>query len=201
MNRLVNQGESDVSLRKSDVGADINALRLHPEHPGTAWVVVEQPKGERTRFSYDPVTRAFVGSDFDSLLWHRKFSGVYGWIGGTGLPPDPHFDVLLFTDETPTFGAVLRGQVCGMFMRGDGDHKFIAVDEAWSRRMRRDDILALPRDSLVELLAVYPQVDARQGEGWFGGDYARAYLAAQQPQSDREQLLARHVDSRGDERS
>lgn len=187
-------------LSESDVGAkSIGALRLHSEHPRRAWVVVEQPKGERTRFSYDPVTDAFVATDFESLLWHRNFSGVYGWIGGTGLPPDPHFDVLLFTDGTPTFGAILEGHICGMFMRGDGDHKFIAVDEAWSQRMRRNDILALPRESLVELLAVYPKVDAARGEGWFGGDHARAYLAANDPQRDRQALQMRYVDSPGDD--
>lgn len=79
----------------SPVTGDINGLTLHPEHPNKAWVVIEQPKGERLRFAYDPVARQFHTTDFQSLIWVRKFSGAYGWIGGSGLPPDPHFDVLL----------------------------------------------------------------------------------------------------------
>jgi inorganic pyrophosphatase len=175
-----------MSATKSTIDLkDLNALGLHPEHPQRAWVVVEQPKGERTRYSYDPVARTFVGTEFDSLISRRRFTGVYGWIGGSGLPPEPHFDVLMFTDETPTFGSVIAGFICGMFMRGDGDHKFVAVDDAWSRRMLRNDILALPRESLAELLAVYPMVDVRLGEGWFGGDHAHEYLRTRQPQLHR----------------
>ena len=52
---------------------------LHPEYPDKVWIVVEQPRDEPMR--YEPVTGTFGRSVDRSLLYHRGFSGAYGWVG------------------------------------------------------------------------------------------------------------------------
>ncbi|HEX7327415.1 MAG TPA: hypothetical protein VF428_02615 [Casimicrobiaceae bacterium] len=168
---------------------DINTLALHPRHPERAWVVVEQRKGEPQRFAYDPVARMFVVTEWRSLLHVRGFRGVYGWIGGTGIPPDPHFDVLLYTDSDPQPGAILDGAICGVFFRGDGDHKFLTVDDAWAGRMAKIDLSALPAEVIAELNNLYPRFDPTRGEGWFGADVAVAHLRDNHPGLDVGALL------------
>lgn len=169
--------------------ADINSLQLHPRFPERVWVVVEQRKGERQRIAYDAVAQTFVVTERLSLLHVRGFRGVYGWLGGTGIPPDPHFDVLMLTDSDPQPGAILEGAICGVFFRGDSDHKFVAVDDAWASRMTKLDLDALPGDVRSELLGLYPVVDPSKGEGWFGAKAAIAYLRANPPKLDVEALL------------
>jgi hypothetical protein len=150
-------------------------LRLHPEHPVKAWVVVEQPRGEPYRMKYDAASGEFVRTG-QLTLGHVRGDGqsVYGWIGGTGIPPQPHFDVLLLTDQDPGLGDILAGVVCGMFQRADGDHKFVAVDEERAARMAQVDFFALREEEQAGLRALYPRVGAN--EGWFGAQTAREYL-------------------------
>lgn len=57
--------------------------------------------------------------------------------------------------------------------------------------MLRADILALPRESLFELINVYPEVEPTLDEGWHGAEYARWYLGNKQPQVDRQAALLR----------
>lgn len=158
----------------------ISQVRLHPQHPERVWVVVEQPKGETRRLGYDPESETFHATGYLSLVHARGFGGVYGWIGGTGLPPGPHFDVLLFTDRHPVAGEILEGHTCGMFMRGDGDHKFVAVDDAWWARMAAPNLECLPPDAMDELRRLYPRVG--EGEGWLDAAAATAYLRERQPE-------------------
>lgn len=73
---------------------DFRSVTLHPEHPQKVWVIVEQPRDEPDRFGYDPVSQSFYRTPYKSLLFARGFSGVYGWIGGSGIPPDLHYDVI-----------------------------------------------------------------------------------------------------------
>jgi len=164
--------------------SDINSLQLRPGFPSRIWVVVEQQKGESRRMAYDRRTQSFVATGYQSLLNARGFGGVYGWIGGTGLPPGPHYDVLLFTDGDPTPGAIVAAVICGVFFRSDRDHKFVALDERWEARMAKADLSALPPDAHAELLRLYPVVDRGQGEGWFGADEAMAHLARHPPEHD-----------------
>lgn len=157
----------------------LSQLKLHPQHPDRVWVVVEQPKGEARRLGYDPDSETFRPTGFLSLVHARGFGGVYGWIAGTGLPPGPHFDVLLFTDRHPVAGEVLEGFTCGVFMRGDGDHKFVAVDDAWRARMAAPTLGSLPPGAMDELRRLYPRVG--EGEGWHESDVATAYLRERPP--------------------
>src|SRR4051794_2427164 len=106
---------------------DFRVLSLHPGFPDQVWVVVEQPAHEPYRLAYDPGQGAFVRTGVRSLPHARGFSGAYGWIGGLGMPPGPHFDVLLVTRTAWEAGAVVPAYLCGVFYRHDGDHKLVAL--------------------------------------------------------------------------
>lgn len=153
---------------------DFNSITLHPEFPQKVWVIVEQPRNEPHRFLYDPTSQTFSRSSHKSLIYDRGFSGVYGWIGGTGVPPAPHHDVLLFTKQFPAVGEILIGHICGVFLRQDNDHKFVAADDAIRRSMTSADLLSLDKALYDELLRLYPRVD--EGEGWFGAEVAFLHL-------------------------
>ena len=153
---------------------DINSIVLHPEFPQKVWVIVEQPPNEPYRFFYDPVSKTFSRSSYKSLTYERGFSGVYGWIGGSGIPPAPHHDVLLLTRQSPSVGNVLLGYVCGVFLRHDNDHKFVAVDDEIRQTMAKMDLASLDEFFHHELLRLYPRVG--EGEGWYGAEVAFSYL-------------------------
>jgi inorganic pyrophosphatase len=153
---------------------DFNSITLHPDFPQKVWVIVEQPRNEPHRFSYDPASQTFFRSSHKSLIFDRGFSGVYGWIGGSGVPPAPHHDVLLFTNQFPAVGEILVGHICGVFLRQDNDHKFVAVDDGIRRNMTTADLSSLDKAFYEELVRLYPRVD--EGEGWFGREVAFAQL-------------------------
>jgi len=155
---------------------------LHPDYPAQCWVVIEQPRGEPYRMRWDPASGQFVRTAYRSLSHFRGFTGVYGWIAGTGVPPDPHHDVMVLTDASPQPGDVVEATVCGMFRRGDGDHKFVAVTAEVLARMASADLHDLPAAGLAEVLGCYPEVGP--GEGWDGARDARLHLATQPPTHD-----------------
>ena len=153
---------------------DFNSIPLHPEFPQKVWVIVEQPRNEPHRFLYDPDSQTFSRSSHKSLIYDRGFSGVYGWIGGTDVPPAPHHDVLLLTKLFPAAGEIVVGHICGVFLRQDHDHKFVAVDDEIRRSMTTADVLSLDRALYEELLRLYPRIET--GEGWFGAEVAFSHL-------------------------
>ena len=160
---------------RTKVIMDINSIKLHPEFPQKTWIVVEQPRGEPYRIYYDPISRAFSRSaHVRSLSYERGFSGAYGWIGGSGLPPEPHHDVLLVTGQSPSLGDILTGYICGVFLRKDNDHKFVAVDEEIKHTMAAADLMCLSDARYRELLRLYPRVG--EGEGWYGAQVAFSYI-------------------------
>lgn len=155
---------------------DFSSVVLHPEFPQKVWVIVEQPRNEPYRFSYDQLTKTFSRTSRIALGYSRGFSGVYGWIGGTGIPPAPHHDVLLFTNHSPSLGEILVGYICGVFIRHDKDHKFVAVDDEIRRTMATADLSSLEKSRYDELLRLYPRID--EGEGWHNTEVALSYLLA-----------------------
>jgi inorganic pyrophosphatase len=144
--------------------------------------VIEQPCGEPYRLKFQPESGTFQRMELRSIFHERGFSGAYGWIGGLGMPPEPHFDIMLVTRQSLQPGEVVEAHICGMFKRADGDHKFVAVDEEYRSKMERADLDALDPQAYAELMAVYPRIDT--GEGWFGAEEARAYLQNNKPEHD-----------------
>lgn len=154
----------------------------HHQHPDRAWAVIEQPRGEERRLEYDPATGAFVPDGRWSLVHVRGVDAAYGWITGFGEPPAPHFDVLVLTNAQPAAGEVLEVMPCGLFRRGDGDHKLVAIDVQNPPDYGLVDLLALPNGVLAMVQGLYPQVGP--GEGWFGAEEATAFLATGRPTHD-----------------
>ena len=154
-------------------------LEQHPDFPEKVWVVIEQPSREPYRFYYDPVSDTFIRKTIKSLIFERGFSGAYGWIGGMGTPPNPHFDVLLITGKDLQPGDVVEGYICGVFFRADNDHKFVALDADLRYRVYKPDIDSMDPETHAQLMRLYPQIG--ENEGWFGADVARDYLKKNQP--------------------
>jgi inorganic pyrophosphatase len=160
----------------------IKTISIHPDFPEKVWVIVEQPRNEPYRLSYDPISNAFTRTTCKSLLYERGFGGAYGWIGGMGAPPEPHYDVLLLTKQDPQPGDVLLGYVCGVFYRRDGDHKFVALDAELRSTVPRADLASLDKTTYDELMRLYPQVG--ENEGWHGAEEAFSFLKQNKPVHD-----------------
>jgi hypothetical protein len=95
----------------------------------------------------------------------------------SGIPPAPHHDVLLFTNQSPSFGDILAGHICGVFIRRNHDHKFLAVDDVIRSVMVTADLPSLQKDLYDEMLRLYPRID--EGEGWYNAETALAQLLKQ----------------------
>jgi len=172
-------GTDDEEVEESDP-MDIKSVKLHPNFPEKVWVVVEQPGDEVYRLSYDRKRNKFVQTANRSLIYEREFKGVYGWVGGMGIPPEKHCDVLMLTHQNHQVGEVILGYVCGVFYRKDGDHKIVALDAEWRRKVSRANLETLDETTYNNLMGLYPRID--EGEGWYSVDEALTYL---------EQMVAR----------
>ncbi|HRF46886.1 MAG TPA: hypothetical protein PLC98_04600 [Anaerolineales bacterium] len=152
-------------------------LADHPRHalsPRFVTVIVEQPRDQPRRLRFDAADDTFHPTTDRSLLFERGFSGAYGWIAGSGAPPDPHWDVLLCTCLNLPAGVVVDADLCGVFVRGDGDHKFVALGRDLADVGVVADLDEFPHDLGRRLKMLYPRVDP--GEGWHGAAYARALV-------------------------
>ena len=161
---------------------NLRTVGLHPDFPNKVWVIIEQPRHEPNRFAYDPLTGNFNRTIYKSLFFYRGFSGAYGWIAGTGMPPEPHFDVIVVTQHDLQPGNVLEASICGMFKRRDDDHKFVALDVESASNVSEPDLAALNPDTYAELMRLYP--DVGEQEGRFGGQDARSFLLHNRPAHD-----------------
>lgn len=149
----------------------------HPRHalsPRFVTVIVEQPCGQPWRLRFDAADDTFHPTTDRSLLFERGFSGAYGWIAGSGAPPDPHWDVLLCTCLNLPAGVVVDAELCGVFVRGDGDHKFVALGRDLADVGVVADLDEFPHDLSRQLKMLYPRVD--HGEGWHGAAFARVLV-------------------------
>jgi inorganic pyrophosphatase len=166
-------------MNERGIGMNLQAVGRHPDFPLTIWAIIEQPREEPNRLRYDPLTATFSRTNRKSIFHERGFSGAYGWIAGTGMPPGLHFDVIVVTRRDPQPGYVLEAYICGMFKRCDNDHKFVALDAALVANAPELELAALPPDDYNELLRLFPDVGPE--EGWFGRQYACAFLTHNLP--------------------
>ncbi|MBO4419454.1 MAG: hypothetical protein J5789_06505 [Oscillospiraceae bacterium] len=130
------------------------------------YMIVEQTDAYPMRMCYRPETGDFVESGYVSLFHDRGFPYPYGWIEGSGTPPSPHWDCLLLSEGKYELGDRVAIKVVGVFRRGDGDHKYLAV-EPTRRVSDYDELTDNEKDALHRL---YPRVG--KGEGWFGREMA-----------------------------
>ena len=129
-------------------------------------MIIEQTRQYPNRMIYDPVSHSFSESEYRSLCDARGFTRPYGWIRESGTPPDPHWDCILMSDGEFELGDEVEIEVIGLFKRGDGDHKYVAVE----CRRPVSDLSELSADEMDALRRLYPRVG--EGEGWFGREEA-----------------------------
>ena len=127
---------------------------------------VEQTNRYPMRMEFDCETNTFRESAYRSLMYERGFTKPYGWIKESGTPPKPHWDCILLADGEFSLGDEVEIEVIGVFRRGDGDHKYIAVETARAI----SDLSQITEDEREELCRLYPCV--REGEGWCGREMA-----------------------------
>lgn len=130
-------------------------------------MIVEQTADYPMRMEYDPESGTFREREYRSLAFERGFTKPYGWIKESGTPPQPHWDCILLSEKNFALGNEIEVRIIGVFRRGDGDHKYIAVE------IEREitDLSEITQSEREELHRLYPRV--REGEGWFGRDEAR----------------------------
>jgi inorganic pyrophosphatase len=126
------------------------------------YIIIEQTKEYKKRIAYNPQTNTFSELEHDCLFLHRGFTHPYGWLKGSGTPPEEHLDVFLLSHETCSLGDELPIKIVGVFKRSDGDHKLIGI----SPERIETDFSQLPEQEKDDLHRLYPRVG--DGEGWFG---------------------------------
>lgn len=129
-------------------------------------IIIEQTYKYPLRMIYDPSTKKFNQSDYQSLQYARGFTKPYGWIKESGTPPSYHWDCILMSDKEYQLGDEVEIKIIGIFKRLDFDHKYIAVET------NRDinDYNELTLEEKNELSKLYPRISS--GEGWFGKEMA-----------------------------
>lgn len=147
-----------------DALALLRSFHRHKRSPALEFVVVEQPRGERARIEFDRATGFFLPSQYIALTFTSRFPGIYGWIAGTGMPPELHFDCLVFTETAAAPGEIVECRICGVYLRRDGDHKFVGLGQDVLSSLPAPDLVCLPDDLRQALERFYP--DAYAGEGW-----------------------------------
>ncbi|MGN1085014.1 MAG: inorganic diphosphatase [Lachnospiraceae bacterium] len=136
--------------------------------------IIEQTYAYPKRMKYIAASGSFIETDCDSLFYVRNIKQPYGWIKESGTPPQDHLDVIVMTDKEYALGEEERVKVIGVFFRGDGDHKLVAV------LADRDinDFSELSDTEKEDMHRMYPRADKEKGEGWFGRERAEEVIEA-----------------------
>jgi inorganic pyrophosphatase len=101
--------------------------------PGGYNVVVETPRGSRTKFAYDPETGLFRAKKL--LAMGFAFPFPFGFFPSTQAEDGDPLDVLLLTDAELPMGSLVRCRLLGG----------IAMEEASEGKTQRNDrLLAVP---------------------------------------------------------
>lgn len=106
----------------------------------------------------------------------KVVDGIYGWVEGYGVPPKPHNDVIMITEDKLKLGETIEGKIIGAIIRNDGDHKLICIKP----NRKEDDIAELSDNEMNMLLKLYTL--KYRGDAWVGrniailllGDYDRS---------------------------
>ncbi len=128
--------------------------------------IVEMLRSDELRQVYNPKDNTFSDSKYRSLLFDRGYKGHYGWIKGTGTPPNKHLDIMIVTDKDYNKGDIIPLKIVGVFLRNDGDHKIVGIEPDRSE----NDFEELTEDEKNNLKQIYTKL--RENEGWFGKETA-----------------------------
>jgi hypothetical protein len=133
-------------------------------------IIIEQTNDYPKRMKYNPETKTFFATEYDSLSYVRNFHHPYGWLKESGTPPEPHLDVILLSSAHYELGDELSIKIIGVFLRNDGDYKLVSV----LPERPESDFSELPQSEKDDLHRLYPREDV--GEGWFGAETAKRVI-------------------------
>jgi len=144
-----------------------------PNPPSVIHVIVEIPKGRRSKFEVDKETGLIR---LDRYLYSSAhYPGDYGFIPQTLAEDGDPLDVLVMVNE-PTFsGCLIEARPLGLFRmtdRGDNDYKVLAVPNTDPIFADFRDLWRVPAHFLREVehfFATYKQLEgenAVQTQGW-----------------------------------
>jgi len=138
----------------------------------TYYAIVEQCRNDEYRNKYKPETNAFERTTLKSLLFERKFDGVYGWLDGYDYPPNRHLDIMVITKNEYNLGDRIKIKIIGIFKRNDNDNKLIAVEYG----RNENEINELSESDQIMIKRLYPII--KNGEGWLGKEVAEKSIDA-----------------------
>lgn len=142
--------------------------------PSVINMIVEIPKGRRSKFEYDKELDVFKLDRF--LYSSSMYPGDYGFIPHTLAEDHDPIDVLVMVNE-PTFaGCLIETRVVGMFLmsdRGENDYKLLGVPHRDPLFGEYKDLEDVPKHFLREVehfFLSYKQLEGADVEsgGWAG---------------------------------
>lgn len=159
-----------------------------PKVPEVVNVIVEIPKGRRSKFEVDKKTGLLK---LDRYLYSSlHYPGDYGFIPQTLAEDGDPLDILVMVNE-PTFsGCLIEARPIGLFKmtdKGANDYKVLAVPSTDPLFAEIEDLWRVPRHFLREVehfFATYKELEGAAGEdvvqtqGWETADKARAEVIA-----------------------
>jgi inorganic pyrophosphatase len=96
-------------------------------------VIVETPRGSRTKYSYDPKSGLILAKKF--LPYGMVFPANFGFVPSTKAGDGDPLDALLFMDEPAFPGTLFKGRVLGAVK---------ASQKEEGRRFRNDRLIVFP---------------------------------------------------------
>jgi len=152
--------------------------------PEVVNVIVEIPKGRRTKFEVDKKTGLMR---MDRYLYSSShYPGDYGFIPQTLAEDGDALDILVMVNE-PTFsGCLIEAHVVGLFKmkdRGVNDYKILGVPNLDPLFAEIRDLSGVPNHYLREVehfFQTYKQLEGVEirSEGWAHADAAMAEVQA-----------------------
>lgn len=155
-----------------------------PNPPTNVHVIVEIPRGRRSKFEIDKETGLIR---LDRYLYSSlHYPGDYGFIPQTLAEDGDAMDILVMVNE-PTFsGCLIEARPIGLFKmtdKGQNDFKVLAVPSSDPMFTEYHDIWRVPPHFLREVehfFATYKQLEEAtvKTEGWHGAEAAREEIMA-----------------------
>ncbi|MCO6437742.1 MAG: inorganic diphosphatase [Phycisphaerae bacterium] len=152
--------------------------------PNVVNMIVEIPKGRRSKFEVDKRTGLFM---LDRYLYSSShYPGDYGFIPQTLAEDGDALDILVLVNE-PTFtGCLIEARIVGLFHmkdRGQPDYKVLGVPHHDPLFGEYEDVAHVPRHFLREMehfFATYKQLEgaAIETSGWTDAKSAIGEVAA-----------------------
>jgi inorganic pyrophosphatase len=155
---------------KNGHGGLANPTLLRPvrKREGTLQVIVETPKGSRSKFAFDPEQKVFALKRI--LPEGMSFPYDFGFLPQTAAPDGDPLDVLLLMDEPVYPGVLVRSRLIGVIegeqiegKKKNRNDRLLAVAEASHRYQDIKSHRDLPGRFLEELEEFFVNYHRLQG--------------------------------------